>query len=106
LGISAAGQCSRAMDTVEHFFVMVGQLVDEAIIGGISLTVALAGGDVVEGVPTRPASPASGEDELDDTGYARRIQLAGVSIALADVRRATVVYPDREEPGSRAPHVT
>src|SRR4051794_27279255 len=52
--------------TAEHFFVMVGQLIDDALIGRIPLVVALAGGDVIEGVPTQPASPASGDDELND----------------------------------------
>jgi hypothetical protein len=82
------------MDVADHFFVMVGRLVDDAVIGRIGLVVSMADGDVIEGVPTEPAGPAWGPEELDDTGYACRIELGGVTVALSDVRRVTVVYPE------------
>ena len=81
------------VDDADHFFVMVGQLIDNARIGGIPLIFSLRGGDVVEGVPSEAAYTASPEQELDDTGYARRVELAGIAVELADIRRATVVYP-------------
>jgi hypothetical protein len=83
----------RTVDIVDHFFVMVGQLVDNAVIGDVPLIVRLTGGKEVEGIPTEPASDASPDQQLDDTGYARRIELAGTTFALSDVRRATIVHP-------------
>jgi hypothetical protein len=82
------------VDSSDHFFVMVGQLIDNARIGGIPLIFDMRGGEVVEGVPSEAAFSASPEQELDDTGYARRVQLAGIAVDLADVRRVTVIYPD------------
>jgi hypothetical protein len=81
------------VDSSDHFLVMVRQLVDDARIGGVPLIFGLSGGDVIEGIPSEPASAASPADELDDTGYARRVELAGVEVDLADVRRATIVHP-------------
>jgi hypothetical protein len=85
------------VDNEDHFFVMVGQLIDNARIGGIALIFDLSGGEVVKGVPSQGASTQSPDDnELDHTGYARRVELDGIGVDLADVRRATVVYPAAE----------
>ena len=81
------------MDSADHFFVMVGQLIDNARIGGIPLVFSLCGGEVVEGVPSEAAFTLEPDEELDDTGYARRVALAGIAVQLADIRRATVVHP-------------
>jgi len=81
------------VETSEHFFAMVGQLIDSARIGSIAVILDVAGGDVIQGVPSEPASSVRPVEELADIGYARRVELAGVAVDLADVRRATVVHP-------------
>jgi hypothetical protein len=81
------------VETSDHFFAMVGQLIDSARIGSIAVILDVEGGDVIQGVPSEPASSVRPVEELDDIGYARRVELAGVSVDLADVRRATVVHP-------------
>jgi hypothetical protein len=81
------------LDTTDHFFVMVGQVLDSALIGGVLVRLTLSDGGVVEGVPGAPASEGPPGEELDDSGYARWIRLAGTSVDLADVRQATIVRP-------------
>jgi len=79
---------------MEHFFVMVGQLLDSAMTGGLVVRLTLTNGCVVEGVPVTPASDGARVDELNGTGYQRSIDLAGNDVDLAAVRQATVVYPN------------
>lgn len=81
------------MEQIEHFFVMVGQLLDDAMIGAVLVRLTLSDGRVVEGVPVEPASAASRSDELDDTGYVRWIDIGGVRVELAAVRQAAIVHP-------------
>jgi hypothetical protein len=81
------------VDLAEHYFVMVGQLIDGARIGGLAVILDMGDGDAIEGVPSRTSPTVSPAEELNDTGYARRVDLAGGSIDLADVRRATIVHP-------------
>jgi len=83
-----------SVENSDHFFVMAGQLIDNARIGRIPLIFSLSDGEVVEGVPSEAASPARRTTNVDDTAYARRVELAGIAVDLADVRRATVVHPD------------
>jgi hypothetical protein len=80
------------LDRIDHYFVMVGQVLDSALIGGVLVRLTLSDGGVVEGVPAGPASDVRGE-ELDDSGYVRWIDLAGTRVDLADVRQATIVHP-------------
>src|SRR4051812_27553985 len=81
------------VDSVDHFFVMVGQVLDDARIGGVVVRLTLHDGAVVEGVPSEPVADASRGDEIDDTGYGHRIEVAGASVDLATVRQATIVHP-------------
>jgi hypothetical protein len=54
----------------------------------------LSNGSVVEGIPLEPASdPARDDDQLDDTGVVRSIELSGAPVNLADVREAAIVHP-------------
>jgi hypothetical protein len=80
------------LDRIDHFFVMVGQVLDSALLGGVLVRLTLSDGGVVEGIPVAPASDMPGE-ELDDSGYVRWIHLAGTRVDLADVRQATIVHP-------------
>jgi hypothetical protein len=81
------------VDTVDHFFVMVGQVLDDARIGGVVVRLTLTDGTVIEGVPSEPVADASQGDEIDDTGYGRWIEVAGARIDLVTVRQATIVHP-------------
>jgi hypothetical protein len=83
------------LDTIDHFFVMVGQLLDNAMIGGVVVRLRLSDGGLVEGVPRSPTSDASLGEELDDSGYARWIGLDGRTVDLTEVREATIVRPLR-----------
>ena len=85
------------MERVEHFFVMLGHLLDGALIGGVFVRLTLSDGSVVEGIPLAPATDATGDDELDDSGVVRCIELSSASVDLAHVRQAAIVHP-----GSRA----
>jgi hypothetical protein len=81
----------EAMDDLSsHYFVTVGQLLDQAAVGRLRVRLELSGGEVAEGVPCGSQPSA---DELDDTGYPRREAIDGRVIALDDVRRVTVFHP-------------
>jgi hypothetical protein len=81
------------LDTIDHFFVMVGQLLDNAKIGGVLVRLTLSDGRVVEGVPDAATLDLPLGAELYDSGYARWIGLAGSSVDLSDVRDVTIVRP-------------
>lgn len=81
------------LDTIDHFFVMVGQLLDNAKIGGVLVRLTLSDGRVVEGVPDGAMLDVLLGAELYDSGYARWIGLAGSTVDLSDVRDATIVRP-------------
>jgi hypothetical protein len=82
------------VDNTDHYGVVIGQMLDDAFIGSLRVRLTLRNGAIVEGIPTRPVTVASGApDELDDTGYARHIAIAGVSVDLTEVRQAAVLHP-------------
>ena len=78
-------------DLSSHYYVTVGQLLDQAAVGRLRVRVELSDGDVAEGVPN--GSQPTADEELDDTGYPRREAIDGRVIALDDVRRVTVFHP-------------
>jgi hypothetical protein len=80
-------------ERIEHFFVMLGELLDAARIGGVPVRLTLSDGRVIEGIPSARMDDASGAEELDDTGYARRIRLAGERVDLTEVCEAAIVRP-------------
>jgi hypothetical protein len=77
-------------DLSSHYFVTVGQLLDQAAVGRLRVRLELSGGEVAEGVP-RGSQPTA--DELEDTGYPRNERIDGRVIALEAVRRVTVFHP-------------
>jgi|tagenome__1003787_1003787.scaffolds.fasta_scaffold19756371_2 hypothetical protein len=79
-------------DLVEHYLVTVGQLLDQAAIGGLRVRLELADGQTAEGAP--PLSQGAGDDQLSDTGYPPSIELDGSLVPLAQVRRATIRHPE------------
>ena len=92
--ITRIGEALRVADTIDHFFVMVGQVLDDARIGRVLVRLTLTGGAVVEGVPSEPVAGASDGDEIDDSGYGRWVTLAGTEVDLTAVRQATILHPD------------
>jgi hypothetical protein len=89
------------VDNTDHYRVVIGQMLDSAFIGGLRIRLTMRNGAIVEGIPTRPATVAPGAaEELDDTGYARHVSLAGVPVDLADVCQAAVMHPERAVPAS------
>jgi len=81
-------------DLRNHFFLTVGQLLDQAAIGRLRVTLELHDGDVADGVPAAAGDADGGE--LDDTGYPRRVKVGGRLVVLDSVRRATIVGPDAD----------
>jgi len=80
-------------ERVEHFFVMLGQLLDGALIGRLFVRLTLSDGSVVEGIPLAPATDATRDDELDDSGVVHYTKLSSASVDLAHVRQAAIVHP-------------
>jgi hypothetical protein len=91
------------VDNADHYCVVIGQMLDNAFIGSLRVRLTMRDGATVEGIPTRPVNVAPGAaDELDDTGYARHVSLAGVHVDLAEVCQATVMHPGRAPAEGRA----
>jgi hypothetical protein len=80
-------------ERVEHFFVILGQLLDNALIGDMVVRLTLSDGRTVEGIPVTPASDVAGNDHLGDSGVVRWIDLSGTTVDLADVRQAVIMHP-------------
>ena len=78
-----------------QFFVSVGRLCTDARIGELTVRLTLVGGEEVVGIPQAPPE-TEGVEELDSTGYADSVSVAGVAIALSEVVEATVSHPVRE----------
>jgi hypothetical protein len=83
------------VDNTEHYCVVIGQMLDNAFIGGLRVRLTMRNGAIVEGIPTRPVTAAPGAEELDDTGYVRHFSIAGIGVELAEVRQAAVLHPAR-----------
>jgi hypothetical protein len=79
-------------DRAAQFLVSVGRLCADARLGGLSVRLTLANGDVVVGVP-EPPPETQGQGELDDTGYADAVTVDGEAVALSDVTEATIQRP-------------
>ncbi|CAA9478212.1 MAG: hypothetical protein AVDCRST_MAG85-489 [uncultured Solirubrobacteraceae bacterium] len=77
-------------DTTAQFFVMLGSVCDNARLADIPVTVRLADGREISGIPQAPASPALGDDELDNTGYRDELVLDEIRVKTADVRQLTL----------------
>ena len=92
-------------DLTSHFYVTVGQLLDQAALGQLRVRLELADGDAAEGVPFGSGDGEAAE--LDDTGYPRRVRVDGQVVPLERVRHATIFHPDdaagvdNTEPGPR-----
>jgi hypothetical protein len=77
-----------------QFFLSVGRLCGDARIAGLTVHLTLVSGEAIVGVP-EPPPEVQGDEELDDTGYADAVTVAGVAVALSDVVEATLAHPGR-----------
>ncbi len=79
-------------ERLEHFYVMVEQLLDGARIGGVLVRLTLRDGSVVDGIPLAPTSASARDDQVDDS-VVRQIALTSATVDMADVREATILRP-------------
>jgi hypothetical protein len=78
-------------DLSGHFCVTVGQLLDNAALGGFRVEVELRGGNVADGIPGACDGVV---DRLGETGSPQHFELDGVVLSLASVIHAAVLHPD------------
>jgi hypothetical protein len=86
-------------ERVSQFFLSVGRLCADAHIGRLTVRLTLVSGSEVVGVPDPPPE-SEGADELDATGYADGVNIAGVAVALSDVIEASVGRPGEAVDGA------
>jgi hypothetical protein len=75
-----------------QFFVGVGRMCADAAIARLRVSLRLASGLEIAGVPDPPA-PTEGAGQLDETGLADQIAVAGTVVALSDVVEAVLIHP-------------
>ena len=78
-------------DLSSHFYATVGQVLDQAALGRLHVRLELSDGSVVIGVPS--ASEVHSDDQLEDTGYPRRIRVEEHVVTLERVRQAAIFHP-------------
>ena len=71
-------------DLSAHFYVTIGQPLDQAAVGRLRVRLELADAGVVEGVPF--GSGGIEGPELDDSGYPRAMLVEGRVVAWPDTR--------------------
>src|SRR4051794_41914875 len=82
-------------DLVDHYRSTVGQILDQATVGGLRVCLELADGRIVRGTPPRDARD---EDRDPETGSLRSLALDGVLVDLDEVRRAAGRPPHHPHP--------
>jgi hypothetical protein len=75
-----------------QFFVSVGRICGDAAIGRLRVSLRVASGAEIVGVPDAPP-PTEGARQLDETGLADEIAVDGVVIALSDVVEVALIHP-------------
>ena len=83
------------MDTAaEHYFVIVGELCENARLARLPVEVRTRDGRWVRGVPyTRPAGPSTSAEELDHTGFAHDLLVGTETVALSSIVEISVASP-------------
>jgi hypothetical protein len=82
-----------ADEQLEQFFHMLGSCLDQARVGGMPVRLALADGSKVEGVPTEPATSVGAEQDIDQTGTRRFVEVGDRVVALEHVQSYAVARP-------------
>ncbi len=81
-------------DVTAQFFVMLGDICDDARLGHLPVRLTLADGTVIEGIPDSARQPSPGDaGPLDDTGVRTMVVIDGVRVALPEVSEVSVVRP-------------
>lgn len=81
------------MDEVRQFWIGVGGVLESAFLAHSTVRVLLSDGRTVEGVPDQPRADVAPGDQLDETGMARTVDVAGTTLALQDVSEIVFIRP-------------
>ena len=92
----------RMDERAAQFFVSVGRMCADAAIARLSVTVRVADGGEIIGVPHAPP-PTEGVKELDETGLPDEIAVDGVVVALSDIVEASLIHPGVERNAAGTP---
>ncbi len=80
-------------ERLDHFLTSVGDLCAAAALAQLDIEVVTGDRTRVRGVPSSPR-PAEGDDEVDDTGFARTFRIANHLIAFKDIIACTIHSPN------------
>lgn len=80
-------------ERLSQFYVCAAQLCTDARLAELTVSVTLAGGGRVDGIPAAPPETSDPAQELDHTGYEDSVSVGGVEIALSDVVAVAVHRP-------------
>ena len=76
-----------------QFVISVGHLCEAAALARLDIEVVTGGQTRIRGVPSSPR-PAKGDDEVDDSGFARTFRIADHLVALDDIIACTIHSPN------------
>ncbi len=80
-------------ERLSQFFVCAAQLCTDARLAELTVSVTLAGGRRIEGIPAPPPETDDPGQMLDETGYADRVSVGGVDVAISDIVAVSVHRP-------------
>ena len=70
-------------DSASHFFILVAWICESSQLASLPVALVLADGERLEGEPH--VTPATGDDELDETGYTNTVDVGHRRVPLAEV---------------------
>lgn len=79
-------------DRHSQFLILVAEICSCAIAAELDVRLQMEDGARLRGVPTGTVA-TTGEDELDDTGYANSIHIDDVEVRLDEIVECTVYQP-------------
>jgi hypothetical protein len=80
-------------ERLSQFYVCAAQLCADARLAQLTVSMTLAGGERLEGIPAPPPETSDPGQELDETGYAGWVSVGGVDVAFTDVVAVEVSRP-------------
>ena len=72
---------------------MVGELCDKARVADVELELTMVDGTVLTGVPRATADHETAADQVDHTGYADRVEIAGDHVELTAISQVSLRLP-------------
>lgn len=82
-------------DLRDHFYFLVGTACEHARTGKLPVAVITRDGRTLQGVPApQDAGTASAAEEVDDSGFARRLEIDGDPVALDTIVELRVCLPE------------